>query len=327
MSNQSTTPSQEIDLGHVYRQIKVRLSKINDSFFNWILFLKRNIIVVLLLIIAGVALGIYLDRDSKKYLHKIMVVPNFGSVDYLYEEIENINAKAMEGNQAFLTKMGIKDPGSFVKIEIEPVVDIYKFMTEREEDDRNIEVLRLLSSKEDISKLIEDKVTARHYKNHVITITTRGVRNRAEVVEPLLNYFNMSPYLKKMQEEYINNLNLKIAANDTTIKHIDAILNNFGSSDARSRSLLSYNDNTELNQIIVQKDRVLREQEQNRIDRVNFTSIVKDSGTILNVKDFSATTGRMKYIIPLLLLFVFMLIVSFISYYKRQMAKRQIVSK
>jgi hypothetical protein len=327
MSNQSTTPSQEIDLGHVYRQIKVRLSKINDSFFNWILFLKRNIIVVLLLIIAGVALGIYLDRDSKRYKHKVIVVPNFGSIDYLYEEIENINAKVQEGNYNYLGAMGVKNPQSFIHIEIDPVVDIYKFMTKEEEDERNIEVLRILSAKEDISKFIEDKATARNYKNHVITITTRGTGNQLGIVDPILNFFNVTPHLKKMRTEYIKNLDIKIAANDTTIKHIDAILNNFGSPNAKSSHLLSYNDNTELNEIIIRKNKLLEQQEQNRIDRANYTNVVENIGTILNIKDFSATTGRMKYIMPLLFLLGFMFTASFAAYYKRQMAKRQIVNK
>ena len=75
--------------------------------------------------------------------------------------------------------------------------------------------------------MLEDKVTSRNYKNHVITITTRGEVNRADVVDPILRYFNKNNYYLKMKKGYTNNLDLKIAANDSIIKQIDAILNDY----------------------------------------------------------------------------------------------------
>ncbi|MHA3788490.1 hypothetical protein ACX0HA_09795 [Flavobacterium hauense] len=324
MANTTSADNQDFDLGQLSKKLKNYFSRFGDSFFDAILFMKRNIVIVTILLVTGVALGIYKDQTSKLYENKIFVIPNFGSVDYLYEEVANISTKIGRQDTVFLEESGLKNPENFAKIEIEPVVEIYEFIEDKDvdEDDRKFQLFKLISENGDMKKILESPTTSRHYKNHVITITTVGKTKRSEIVGPLLEYFNKTPYFLKMKEEYVKNLNLKIAANDTILKQIDAVLNDFSRSKKNSNTLY-YNDNTQLNEILKFKNKILKEQGQNRIDVVNFTSIVKEGGSMFNITAKSIVGGKMKYILPLLFIMIFVMIVRFRKYYKRQVEKRK----
>lgn len=325
MANQTnSTDSQDLDLGQLSRKVRGYISKANDSFFDGILFIKRNIIIIVILVIAGVAFGI--SKDShKNYEQKVFVVPNFGSVDFLYEEVKHITSMIGRNDEAFIAASGIKSPEKFVKIEVEPVIEIYDFIEDKnvDEDDRKFQLFRLISENGDMDKMLKDNTTSRNYKNHVITITTNDTADKSEIITPLLKYLNSNAYYLQLKDEYVNNLNLKIAANDTIIKQIDNILNNF-TGKGKNANLIYYNDNTELSQVIKVKNRLTEEQAKNRIDaKVNYQDIVKEGSSILNVTKSSFISGKMKYILPLFFVLVFVACMKFRDYYRSQVNKRK----
>lgn len=327
MANQNNTNS-EIDLGELSRKAKNFFSSIGDSFFDGILFIKRYFIIVILLLAAGIALGIYKDQGKQVYMQKMFVVPNFGSVDYLYEEIETLNAKIEQNDDAYLARIGIKDPSAISKIEIDPVIDIYGFANENpyaEEESPeyvNYQIFRLMAEKGDINKVMEDKVTARNYKNHIITVSTKGKASKEDVLAPILNHFNSNQYYKQLQEQGKKDLDISIASKEASIKQIDDILSSV-SQRTNSGSLVAYNDNTDLSDLVKSKNKLVAELAQNKIDRINYDEIVKDGSSMLNIQDLSLTSGRMKYIYPIVFILLFVLGVRFVSFYKKQVEKRK----
>lgn len=326
MANQTDNiENQEINLSDVSRKVKNYFSKANDSFFDGILFVKRNIIIVVALIIAGAGLGYYQDYSSRQYEQKIFVMPNFGSTDYVYEEVEGLISKIRKKDPDFIKNSGIKDLTKISMVKIEPVVEIYDFIEDKDvdEDDRKFQLFRLISENGDMKKILEDKITSRGYKKHLITVTTNETVSRDEAIDPILNYFNNNPYFVKMKKEYANNLDLKIAANDTVIKQIDRILNDYASRK-NNGSAMYYVDNTQLNEVIKLKNRLTVEQGQNRIDRANYDKVLAESGTMLNVPKKGLLVGKMKYITPLLFIGIFVLIFRFRKYYAKQLNKRKI---
>ena len=323
MANQANNREQEIDLAQVTQKLKNAVSKTNDSFFDFILFIKRNIIIILLLLAAGIALGIYLDRD-KIYSHKLYVIPNFGSVEYLYAKVDNLNAKLKENDRDFLNEIGLTAP--IGKVEIEPVIDIYKFI--EGEENRNYDMFKLMTDNNDVSKVMEDEVTGRNFKRHMITFMTNGTTSRKEAIEPIVKFLNDSPYFKVVQKEAVEHLERTIATNDTTLKQIDAILNDFSRSKTGSNnsSLMYYNDNTQLNEVIELKNKLTKEQGENRIDLLNSEKIVQDSEAVLNDKYDEGLSGKYKVILPLLFLLLFLVINRFKTYYRKQVQKRQLTT-
>ena len=92
----SNSDNQEIDLSQISKKIGEFFESIFTTIFKGILFLKRNLLIVVILFVIGVGLGVYLDKQTKVYDHEIVVSPNFGSNDYLYAKIELIKSKINE---------------------------------------------------------------------------------------------------------------------------------------------------------------------------------------------------------------------------------------
>lgn len=329
MANQQDN-SKEIDLTRISQHMRRYFSRVNTSFFDGILFIKRNIIIISLLVVTGVVLGYFMDKGSKSYNNKILVTPNFESVDYLYEEIDRLNSKIADGDTVSLAQLGIQNPKEISLIEIEPVVDIYGFIEEdknnpyADQSARKYEIFDIIAEKGDVKKIVEDPTTSKNYKTHLITFRTRKPTTTKKVEEPLLKHLNANAYFKDVQEQYIKSLDAEIAVNDSTIKQIDGIITNFNSGAHTGGNLLYYNNNTQLDQLIRSKTVLLKQQEKNRVNKVNYTKIIKDNASLLNIRKISATTGKIKFILPILLVLVFISLVKFRDYYKRETAKRKV---
>lgn len=327
MSNspQTNPNEQEIDLGQLSKKIGEKIQSFIDWLFDGILFIRRNIIVIGILFVLGAGLGSYLDINTKVYDHEVIVTPNFGSTDYLYSKVNLISAKIKEGDSVFLKQIGIKNPKKFVRIEIEPISDIYGFINNNQQ---NFEMVKLLAEDGDLKKIVEDNLTSKNYAFHVITFTTRETTTEQSTIEPLLNYLNDSDYYKAIQKESVNNINIKIKENDSIISQINAVMNQFSNavgSNQKSDKLVYYNENTQMNEVLKTKEALINEQGRKRIELITSDKIVKENSHILNIQNTKSTNGKMKLILPVLFIGLFAMFGMFRNFYRRQLAKRNLI--
>lgn len=317
--------NQEIDLSQLSKKIGNLFENISTKIFQGILFIKKNIIVIGVLFILGAVLGYLLDKSSKSYDNKIIVAPNFGSNDYLYSKIELINAKIKENDTVFLKEtVGIKEPKKFGEITIQPITDVYKFIDNKPE---NFELIKLMSEDGDIKKVIVDRTTSKNYPYHLIDFKTSKLTTDQNTVQPILNYLNDSEYFLTLQKEYLNNIKLKMVANDSIISQIDGVLNSFSSAingSQRNEKLIYYNENTQLNDIIKTKNELTIEQGNQRVNFFNFNKIIKDNSSTINIKETNGLNGKMKFIVPILFVLLFIVVTSFNLFYKKQVQKNKI---
>jgi len=326
MENQNTNQNQDIDLNAVKQQLKSYFTKANDSFFDVILFIKRYIIAIIVLFIIGVGLGIFLDTSSVVYSQKIFVTPNFGSVDYLYEEVVLMNAKLKEHDTLYLKKMGIKNVKSIAKIEIEPVVDIYDFINDHVpgQDNNKIDLFKIISENGEIDKIVEEKTTSRYYKYHVITITTTKKFNDSQLITPLLDALNSNPYWLQVQKESLKSLKVKMQENIVMLEQANKILADYGTVYGATSGVTLRTDNTNIADIFNFKNSFIKDQADNRLKEIEYQKVIKNRGTVLNIRETNATSGKMKLILPLLLLMLFTAVIKFSNYYRSQLAKRSL---
>jgi hypothetical protein len=318
----SATPqnqdSQEIDLSKISKKIGGFFEGISTSIFKAILFLKRNIIWIAILFVIGVGLGIYLDKTIKTYDNQIIVSPNFGSVDYLYSKVELINSKIKDNDTLFLKNViGIKDSQKIKEIKIEPIADVYKFI---ENKDENFELIKLMAEDGDVKKIVNENLTSKNYPYHTISFVTAEQTSNKKTVQPILNYLNSSEYYKVIQKEYLNNIKIKMAQNDTIISQINGLLNSFNGTTNNDKTVY-YSEKSQLSDVIKTKDQLVYEQGSHRIELFNLNQIIKENSSTLNVKNTKSVNGKMKLVLPLLFIVVFVLIGFFKRYYKRQMTK------
>lgn len=323
MSKKSVKDSdeQEIDLGQISQSIKTFASKINRSLFMCIQFFIQNIIITSILLILGLGIGIYLDKNIKTYNHKMIVTPNFGSTDYLYSKIDLIQSKINESDTIFLKDViGIQDPKKLVSIKIQPIFDVYRFIENKPE---NFELIKLMAEDGNIKEIISENLTSKNYMYHIISFTTNKATSTKKSVQPILNYLNDSDFYSKIQKSVVYNVNTKMIQNDTIISQINAVLGGFSNSvtsSQKSQNLVYYNENTQLNDVIKTKDLLIKEQGNHRIELVGLDKIIKDNSIILNIKNTKSLNGKLKFILPFILIFGFILIRFFISFYKTQNA-------
>ena len=323
MSTQNTqNDSQEIDLSAITQKFNQGI----ESFLSWIfrgfLFFKRNIIIIAILLILGAVLGFYLDENEKTYDSKIVVMPNFSATDYLYSKVNLINSKIKEKDTLFLKeKVGIKMPSKLKLIEVKPITDIYRFIADKEE---NFQLIKLMAEDGEIKKIIEDNITSKNYIYHIITLTTKEKIVDNETVQPLMTYLNNSDYYQKIQKIILNNNKIKIAQNDTIIAQIDKFLNGIGNNVGAAQKndkLIYYNENTQLNDVIKTKEDIIDQQGYRRLELLNFESIIKEVSQTLNIKNTAALNGKLKLIMPIVFIIIFLFLGLIRSFYRRQMSK------
>jgi hypothetical protein len=317
---------QEIDLMQISKKINDFFQKLNMLLFKSIHFFVKNAIIISILLVAGAAIGFYCDMNFKTYNHKIIVTPNFGSTDYLYSKIDLIDSKIRSNDTVFFKEvLGIKSPKTLNKIEINPVIDIYKFIENKPE---NFEVLKLMAEDEDINEIIENNMTSKNYTFHKIFFNTNKLVTYDEVIQPILKYLNSSKYYGKLQNAAINNMEIKMNQNDIIISQINEVLNGFSSKvngAQQSDNLVYYNENTQLNDVIKTKDALITEQGADRMRLIGLDKIIKENSTILNIENKDSLNGKLKFVLPLLLISIFVLLRFFIAFYKKQSLKAQAI--
>lgn len=314
--------NQEIDLSQISRKIGSFFENISTKIFKGILFFKRNIIWIGALFVIGAVLGFYLDKSTKEYDHQIIVSPNFGSVDNVYAKVELINSKIENGDTLFLKNtIGIKNPRKIKGIQISPITDVYKFIDNKPQ---NFELIKLMAEDGDIKKIVTENLTSKNYPYHLISFATSGQTTDEKTVQPILNYLNDSDYFRQIQKEYVNNIKIKMVENDSIISQIDGFLNAFKvtvNGSQKNDKLVYYNENSQLADVIKTKDQLVTEQGAHRIELVNLDKIVKENSSTLNIRNTKSINGKMKLVLPLLFIFLFIALGGLKAYYKHQMAK------
>jgi hypothetical protein len=313
---------QEIDLSEISKRVGGFFQKLNTLIFNCIRFLIKNKFIIATLFIAGIVIGSYFDKTNKVYDNQIIVTPNFESTDFLYSRIDLLQSKILENDTLFLKSIGIQEPKFLSKIEVKPIIDVYKFINKNNE--QNFELLKLMAEDGDIKKIVEEKITSKNYESHIITFRTRTVTSLKKTIEPILKFINNNDYYRKMQKQEINNIQIKIKENEIIIAQINGFLNSFSNNvngSAKSDKLIYYNENTQLNDVINTKSRLIAEQGDLRSNLVGYDKIVKDNNTTINIENTKLINGKLKIILPIFLIFIFVFIHFFISFYKRQSEK------
>lgn len=320
-NSQNNPDNPEIDLSQISRKV----SQAYQGFLAWIfrgfLFVKKNVIILAILFIIGAGIGFYLDRKTTVYNHEIIVTPNLGSTEYVYSKISLIKAKIRERDLNFLKAIGIQEPTMISDIEIEPITDIYGFINAKEQ---NFEMIKLMAEDGDINKIIVDETTSKNYSNYRISVTTKGIVSKKEIIEPILKYLNESSFFAELQKSLIESIHLKIQANEKMISQIDSLLANFSSATGNTKNdKLVYfnNENTQLNDILKTKNELIQEQANKKIELITNGSIVKENSEVLNIKNHASINGKLKFILPILFIGMFLCFGLIRAFYRSQMAK------
>ncbi len=287
---------QEIDLSYLSKKVNLLLDSFAYSIYKFIRFLMKNLIVVLVVILAGLAIGYFLDlKTESKYKHEVIVVPNFNSTSYLYNTIENID---LHGSP-------------ITSIEVKPILNMYEFINDER---NNLEIAKYLSQNNiQINKYTADSEIKNFYRYHLITITTSVRDNQGKIVDSLLNEFNKDPYFSERQKVEVEGTENFIVGLKKSSENIDQILDKIGKSDVVSGDF-NIEMYSELNNLIYSKRATLLDINKYEIYRLEEKSTIYPTSKIINIKDKSLSKT---ILIPVLLFGLFLFVSLLISFYKK----------
>ena len=304
---------QEIDLAVVSRKISGYIDSIGRTIFNVIKFVRRNIFVIGILFILGIVLGYFMDKSNNSYTSQIVVAPNFGSYDNLYAKVDLLQSRIAEEDETFLKQIGITNTTSIIKIEIEPIVDIYNFVNSSSstltntQNTQNFELVKLLAEDGDINKVVKDKLTSKNYGAHLIKISSIGKIADQKDTEALFKFLNDMPYYENIRKTFTQNIEVKMKENQVIIDQINGLLNQFSNTSTAQKSdkLVYYNENNQLNDIITSKNNFVAEIGRQKLDLINYAKVINPLSIVLNQKNTKGTNGKMKLVLPIFFLSIF----------------------
>lgn len=225
MDNHPNQHNQEIDLVYIYHAFGRFLTNVGLFFYDFLMLIKKYIIAIVVLLAIGIALGYYIDSKHGRILrHDFIVVPNFGSADYLYE--------AFDKNSFITTKLDTKEWMNLKevkRIKIEPVEDIYTLLKNNKQA---LELFETLGEKGgDINSFITNKSTRKNYKYHLLSIYTSGNQNTDSVVEEVFEQLNSQEYyLKKLAIAKVQN-QIKKRETELSLQQMNQILIGMGNPE------------------------------------------------------------------------------------------------
>ena len=329
MSTNTNHEQEEIDLGQLFGKIGNFFSSITTSIFKGILFVQKNIILLIALVVIGAGLGYYIDNENRCYDNNIIVTPNLGGADYLYSKIDLLSSKLKEGDKKFFKAIGVNTSDKIIFIEVEPVIDIYSFVNSNTaiannaQNTQNFELMKLLAESSDINKVIKDKITSKNYPHHNIHIITSSKTSRNEIIDPILKYLNTDEYFGQILATSRENVNIKINKNLEIIAQTDSLIGTLtrNLSNQKGSNLVYNNENNQFNSLFELKNNLINEIASQKINLINLKSFIKDISIVTNVINNKGTNGKMKLVFPILFIFGFIFLKLFMSFYKKQKAK------
>ena len=253
------------------------------------------------------------------YKHEISVIPNFGSNEYLYKKIEQVDTKLREKDILFFNELGIKSYEDILSIEIEAYPGVYDFIKTNSEEKTNFELLKLMAEDGNIDKILKDEMTSKNYYHHKITIETKGMFKKEELITPLLNYLNTNSYFENLQKISYNNLKEKIIFNDSLSKQIDKLIILMSSNSGSGT--ISISEKNSIPELIEKKDKLIKENQQSFLAENIYDKIIKEESIIINIREYKTLLLNNKILLPLILILLYFVIYSFSIFYKKQLTR------
>lgn len=266
-NSQQTPDTQEIDLSYLSKKTMNIIDSIGYSLFKIFRFLMKNIIIISILIITGAIAGYFLDKFSEEhYKQEVIVIPNFGSLSYLYSEIENMKFE--------------DEPIS--SIEIKPIVDLYQFINDGY---NNLEIAKYLSENNiELKKYEEGSDVEKFYKYHLVTIYTKGEDVNGKIVDEFLKSINKEKYFQEKQKIEQKNIQKEIAETDSSISEVNRILQKVSSPSINS-SDVSIEMYAQLNDLVSSKKILIRDYGKLHIQELEQSKVIYDAAIFPNIKE------------------------------------------
>lgn len=299
MSNKEENYQNDIELSFFFKRIRGVFNGIGYAIFKLINIFRKNIIYFTALIILGVGIGFLVDKKNESNLkHSVLIIPNFNSVNLIYDRIDNIEGDA--GRNPLLKKY-------IRKITVEPVDNIYDFLIGDKNNLRVFDVINKNSSL-DLEKFTKKESTSKNFKYQLLTIHTKNLSKDSTNIflDTYLKDLNTDDYYNSRRKvEYSNSLK-KRKEIEKSIEQINKFFDNIGYQNSNSSANVSLNSFNQINDMLNTKEVFLEEINSLDIKLIEQSKVIYESYRVINIPDSKIP---FKIIIPFLLVIFFYILI------------------
>lgn len=320
--NNPQNSSDEIDLGQLFQMIGKGFNNLFRAFLRIFLYLKKNILILSLLVVAGAGIGYGLSKIvSKKLKIEVIVKPQMDSKNYLYDVVDEIQANLKNKDSAFFKSIGV-EPTNFKDLEIS--ISKVKSDGSDESDSQYLELLQSFENTEAISDIVRAELQNKSSFNHRIIFSYKDARIGKDFAEKVMSYINGNSYFQGLINVYRSNAISRIEENKELLKQVDEIISNYsknmGDSNASSsneRIVLDNKETVNITGLFQLKNTLIEDIERKKIELEDRTEVIKviNFGKSQAIK--KSTFSKWIVSLPLLLIAMFFL-VSFLKFLNRK---------
>lgn len=230
LNQNNISSSDEIDLGQLFELVKKGFRNLGNFFLRGFIYLRKNALKLLGLLLLGIAASYGLNQIiSKKLKTDVIVRPNFESKNYLYDAVDEVSANLLAKNEFFFSAIDIstEDLEGF-KIEVVAIED-----EEAKSDDsvlnemKYLEVLQNFKDESFVIDILRSELSEKSVIDHKITFTYKDATKGPEIVRKIMNYINTNEYFNGLKVVYENNAKSRIDKNSALIGQIDQLVDNY----------------------------------------------------------------------------------------------------
>tara|TARA_R110000737_G_C14503737_1_gene472409 strand:+ start:49 stop:1041 length:993 start_codon:yes stop_codon:yes gene_type:complete len=243
MANNSSPSTQnnsdEIDLGQLFKLIGIGFSAIFQFILRVFVYFKKNIFILIGLIIIGLAIGFGLSKiTSKKLKTEVIVKPQFESKNYLYDAIDQIQANIESKDTLFFKSIGITQI-DFNGLEV--VINRVVEEGTTETDTKYLELLQSFENTDAIADIVRAELQNKSSFNHRITFFYKNQKSGQDFAEKVMQYLNTNEYFSEVLNIYLENALERIERDKQLLDQVDLIITNY-SNKIGSQENVSGND-------------------------------------------------------------------------------------
>jgi len=292
LNNQNSEIPNEVDVKFMKQRATGTYNNIIFSIYRLFRFIARRWYVLLGLFIAGIALGMYVDSTKTSRLrHELIVVPNFGSIDYLNQKVKDYDR--LELNKKLIA---LNAGNEVYKIKIEPIYDAYNYILT---DPVHFNAFKVLSERGiDIEKYSKSKLASKNYKYHMLTVYTEGLGKTDLTIEKIFEDLNSDTYFNKRKEIEKNNTLAKKAEILKSIDHINGLFQRLGSENKVND--ITMNAYPELADLLTAKEGLLKQLNAVDVQLIEQDKVVYIATKFMNIN----VSPILPYVLTLPLLFI-----------------------
>ena len=311
----------EMDLMDIFSLFKRWFYNLLALCFKAIDFIFKFWWIVLILIVLGVIVGKF-SKGDPKYKATLIVKTNFDSQPYVYNAVEQFDAKIAEKDSLFILKneLDIEKP-EIGGTQITPIVDVVALLEGiGNSDSRSLSsVLKELSVDGDEELFASDRFYS-NYEYHKLEVYLR-VGQGEQFVNRILTYINEQPQILKIKEGVITNLEERITANKKMLIQVDTLINgyarNINTVNRNAERLAFYNNqnNLNINAALTLKNTLITETEELKNERITYTDAVVVLSDVQIIED-KGISDKKHLIYPMILISLFLVAAAIRYAYK-----------